>query len=124
MFGVLLTDHSKFLNAMVYTKLVGYFLWLFHLIVFLVTQLRKYLLVKNEDCTLLFRSSFDNPMFKKHIDKALDLKYSLCQICLEKGSLMQRSASSTSVATFTLAKTVGSVTRTRTTSRSACTVKW
>ena len=84
-FGVFLSDTTKYKNAMIYTKITGYSLWLFHFLHFFFTQLRKYLLVKNEDCTLLHRTSFDNPLYKKNVNKSLDFKYSLCQICLEKG---------------------------------------
>lgn len=85
--GVFLADLNRFEDDLVYTKIAGYLLWLFHFLLFIFTQSRTYILVKNKDCTLLYRTSTDNPLYKNAIEKSLDLKYSLCQICLEKGKI-------------------------------------
>lgn len=84
--GLYIGSKEKFLPVFLGVKVGIYCLWLFHFLLYLFTHLKKYWLVKNEDCTLLYSSSTDNPFYKDNLERSLDFKYSLCQICLKRGS--------------------------------------
>ena len=83
--GLYLSSSEQFKHIYFIFKYIGYGLAVFHFLIFFFTQLRTFLIVKNDDCTLIKRSGYDNPYYSGNLERTLDLKYSLCQICLERG---------------------------------------